>query len=105
MYQHLFLIIKYALLSSVLAVAAYAEGKPNKLKLREYLTQIQNGDPTVEAARFRWEASEDAVPAAGTLPDPNVRYGYFLANVETRVGNPGRRTRPTHPHMPLPETL
>ena len=86
MFKYFFLMIRFALLAGILPVTVYAQGEADVLKLSDYLNQIQTGDPTVEASRFRWEASKAVIPAAGALPDPNVRYGYFLANVETRVG-------------------
>ena len=86
MSKYFFLIIRSALLASFLLAAAHAQGGPDALKLSEYLAQIQSADPTIQASRFHWEATREAIPAAGALPDPNVSYGYFISNVETRVG-------------------
>ena len=40
----------------------------------------------IEAAFYRWNAALENVPQVTTLPDPRLTYGYFLNEVETRVG-------------------
>ena len=34
----------------------------------------------------QWQAARQAIPQASALPDPTIRYGYFIQEVETRVG-------------------
>ena len=34
----------------------------------------------------QWQASRQDIPQASALPDPTIRYGYFIQEVETRVG-------------------
>ena len=43
-------------------------------------------DSWIAEARLHWEAIAARVPAAGTLPDPELTYGYFFEPIETRVG-------------------
>lgn len=42
--------------------------------------------PEVEAAYQRWRASAERIAQGGVLPDPRLKFGYFLEEVETRVG-------------------
>jgi len=42
--------------------------------------------PEVEAAYQRWRASAERLPQVGALPDPRLRFGYFLEEVQTRTG-------------------
>ncbi|MBD3162179.1 MAG: hypothetical protein GF346_07690 [Candidatus Eisenbacteria bacterium] len=41
---------------------------------------------SVEAARQDWRAALEEAPQAGALPDPVLSFGYFIEEVETRVG-------------------
>ena len=54
--------------------------------LEEFLNEIRLEDPTIEAARRRWQARAEQVPAVAVLPDPKLNYGYYPSKVETRVG-------------------
>lgn len=54
--------------------------------LESYLRVALRSDPQSEAAFARWEASVLRVTRARRLPDPVIRFGYFLSSVETRVG-------------------
>ncbi|MCH8823413.1 MAG: TolC family protein [Planctomycetes bacterium] len=45
-----------------------------------------NNNAQIEAAFYRWNAALEKVPQVTTLPDPRLTYGYFLNEVETRVG-------------------
>jgi outer membrane protein TolC len=42
--------------------------------------------PAVEAAYQRWRAAAERGPQVGALPDPRLNVGFFLDEVETRVG-------------------
>ena len=71
--------------SAPLLLRAAADAPP-PLSLSQYLGQVLTHDAFIAAARLRWEAVEARVPAAGTLPDPELSYGYFFSPIETRVG-------------------
>ncbi|MGJ3243574.1 MAG: TolC family protein [Opitutales bacterium] len=64
---------------------ASAAGAPSS-DLARFLQKAVTQDAPINAARLRWEAARERVPAAGALPDPELAYGYFFSPVETRVG-------------------
>ncbi len=51
-----------------------------------YITDAVANSPTLESARQEWKAALERAGYAGSLPDPVLSYGYFLEEVETRVG-------------------
>ncbi len=59
---------------------------PTDTTLADYLRFALARNPEIEAARQEWKAALERVPQARTLPDPELGYGYFLQEVETRVG-------------------
>lgn len=42
--------------------------------------------PTVESAYQQWRAASERLPQVRSLPDPRMNIGFFLDEVETRVG-------------------
>ena len=52
----------------------------------DYLEYAALNNPGLEAAFLEWQAALEAADAAGTLPDPRFSYGFFIREVETRVG-------------------
>lgn len=52
----------------------------------DYVTYALLNNPGVEAAYQRWTAKAERVAQVGALPDPRVTFGYFIEEVETRVG-------------------
>ncbi|MBE0541073.1 MAG: TolC family protein [Verrucomicrobia bacterium] len=54
--------------------------------LKDYLAYAALNNPQLEAAFNRWKAALEMVSQARTLPDPRFNYGYFIQEVETRVG-------------------
>lgn len=54
--------------------------------LNDYLAYAALNNPGLEAAFNRWKAALEMVSQARTLPDPRFNYGYFIQEVETRVG-------------------
>lgn len=54
--------------------------------LSDCLQYALNNNAQIEAAFYRWNAALEKVPQVTTLPDPRLSYGYFLNEVETRVG-------------------
>lgn len=54
--------------------------------LDSYLSIALRSDPDSEAAFARWEASVLNITRSRRLPDPMIRFGYFLTSVETHVG-------------------
>jgi outer membrane protein TolC len=70
--------------------AAYSRANLPELKensgLNDYLAYAALNNPQLEAAFNRWKAVLEMVSQARTLPDPRFNYGYFIQEVETRVG-------------------
>ncbi|MHB8522024.1 MAG: TolC family protein [Limisphaerales bacterium] len=54
--------------------------------LNDYLAYAALNNPQLEAAFNRWKAALEMVSQARTLPGPRFNYGYFIQEVETRVG-------------------
>ena len=54
--------------------------------LSDYLAYAALNNPGLEAAFNRWKAALERVPQVRSLPDPRFNYGYFIREVETRVG-------------------
>lgn len=57
-----------------------------KSNLSDYLAYAALNNPGLEAAFNRWKAALEKVPQVRSLPDPKFNYGYFIEEVETRVG-------------------
>jgi len=76
-----------------LAAAARARGSGTRrpeldedASLDDCLVYAALSNPGLEAAFQRFRAAIEKLPQARALPDPRLTYGYFLAEVETRVG-------------------
>ncbi len=54
--------------------------------LDDYLRYAALKNPGLEAAFQRWKAAVERMPQVRALPDPRFTYGYYIAEVETRVG-------------------
>ncbi len=53
--------------------------------------EVCEQNPSLKAARLKWEALQERPKIVGSLPDPMLSYGYFFDNVETRVGAQNQR--------------
>ncbi len=54
--------------------------------LPEYLQYAALHSAALRAAFEQWKAALEQIPQAKALPDPRFNYGYFIEEVETRVG-------------------
>ena len=54
--------------------------------LDEYLVQAAENNPGLKAKFAAYQAALEQVPQIGSLPDPQVMFGYFIRPMETRVG-------------------
>ena len=61
-------------------------------------------NPKIRAAKARWQATIEQYPQVTALPDPMFMYGYYVRNVETRVG-PQRHRLSFSQSFPYPGTL
>ena len=63
---------------------------PPDLPKAAALTDLQRyaalNNPGLEASFQHWKAAMERIAQARSLPDPRLEYGYFLEEVETRVG-------------------
>jgi outer membrane protein TolC len=57
-----------------------------KSGLPELLAYAALRSPGLEAAFLEWRAALERVPVAGALPDPRLAFGWYILEVETRVG-------------------
>ena len=74
------------------------------LELPSLIRVAVDRNPKVVAAKARWQATIEQYPQVTALPDPMFMYGYFLRNVETRVG-PQRHRVSFSQAFPYPGTL
>jgi outer membrane protein TolC len=54
--------------------------------LDEVLAYAAEESPALESAFYRWQAALEQSGYADSLPEPVVTFGWFIKNVETRVG-------------------
>lgn len=55
-------------------------------RLEDYLRYAVLENPGLKALFQEWKAAVERQPQVSALPDPRFTYGYYLAEVETRVG-------------------
>ena len=75
--------VKIVFLSFILLLSAKSFGQDD---LNNYLGIAAENNPGLKAKFSEYMAAMEKVPQVGTLPDPNVAFGYFIEPVETRVG-------------------
>jgi len=62
-------------------------GDTNDLqRLQDYLRYASLNNAELKAKFEEWKAAVEQVPQAKSLPDPKFTYGYFIEEVETKVG-------------------
>ncbi|MHC4308918.1 MAG: TolC family protein [Planctomycetota bacterium] len=67
--------------------ASQEKSEPNiPVSLQDYLRYAALNNAGLKAAFEQWKAAVEQVPQARTLPDPKFNYGYFIEEVETRIG-------------------
>jgi outer membrane protein TolC len=54
--------------------------------LEDYLAYAALNNPGLKSAFLKWKAALEKIPQVKSLPDPRFTYGYFIQEVETRVG-------------------
>ena len=48
----------------------------SRITLTSLITELDQANPEIKAARQRWEAAKAVVPQVQTLPDPKLQFGY-----------------------------
>lgn len=59
---------------------------PTKAQIDDYYRIALQNNPRIKAAYAKWQASVENIAVVKNLPDPRLSFGYFLENVETKVG-------------------
>ena len=74
----------------VLTACAGSSDRPadagSLVTLEDYLTFATLNNAGLKAAFEQWKIAVGHVTQAKSLPDPRFTYGYFIEEVETRVG-------------------
>lgn len=81
--------LKYIAIAVVIVLSPFCAGETEPASLRtlsEYLGFAAKHNAGLKAAFNEWKVAVEAVPQAKALPDPRFTYGYFIEEVETRVG-------------------
>ncbi|MHC4597034.1 MAG: TolC family protein, partial [Planctomycetota bacterium] len=79
------IIVSVAISGAVYSQQADAGTEP-PVTLPDYLRYAALNNAGLKAAFEQWKAAIEQVPQARSLPDPKFNYGYFINEVETRVG-------------------
>ncbi len=58
----------------------------NLVTLENYLLYASLNNANLKAMFEQWKATIEEIPQAKSLPDPKFTYGYYIREVETRVG-------------------
>ena len=54
--------------------------------MEDYISFALQSNPGLKAAFYKWKSELNRAKEVSSLPDPIFSYGYFIENVETRVG-------------------
>lgn len=57
-----------------------------KSNLEKYLVYASLNNPGLKSAFYNWQAARAREGFVSALPDPKLSYGYYIENVETKVG-------------------
>lgn len=63
--------------------------------LQDYLVYAALNNPGLKASFYSWKSKLEKIAVESSLPDPVFSYGYFIENVETRVGPQDHRFKLT----------
>ncbi|MHC4658088.1 MAG: TolC family protein [Planctomycetota bacterium] len=83
-------IFAMGLVMLVFMPSVWASQQPNDANnlqtLQGYLRYASLNNAELKAKFHEWKAAIEQIPQAKSLPDPKFTYGYFIEEVETRVG-------------------
>jgi cobalt-zinc-cadmium efflux system outer membrane protein len=82
----LYMIISLVFLSNSLQASQQPADSNSLIKLEDYLEFAALNNAGLESAFEQWKAAVEQVPQSKSLPDPKFTYGFFIKEVETRVG-------------------
>ncbi len=88
MHRQVILTIELIMFSVITSVqAAEQVSDTNDLQtLQDYLRYALLNNAELKSKFHEWKAEVEQIPQAKSLPDPKFTYGYFIKEVETRVG-------------------
>ena len=75
-----------------------------RVTLADLVEGVLEGNPSVEAARARWQAALEKYPQAVTLPDPMVRFQYYT-NISMNPQAPQRLDTMVTQAIPFPASI
>jgi len=85
--QIVFIVMVIALVLAYGVGASERSGDANDpVELKDYLAFAALHNAGLQVAFEQWKIAVEQVPQARSLPDPKFTYGYFIEEVETRVG-------------------
>jgi len=85
--QTVFIMMVIALVLAHVVGASELPGDANDpIELKDYLAFAAMNNAGLQVAFEQWKIAVEQVPQAKSLPDPKFTYGYFIEEVETRVG-------------------
>lgn len=76
---------KYSLIAALFLLFLGSSAKAQDV-LDGYLTEAAQNNPGLKGKFNAYLAALEKVPQVGSLPDPQISFGYFIRPVETRVG-------------------
>lgn len=75
--------IKYIIIIVISGLFLNSSGQDN---LNDYLQIASENNPELKAKFYQYRASLEKIAQAGSLPDPQISFAYFIEPVETRLG-------------------
>ncbi len=75
-----------SLAKEIQAVSTASINLDSTATLDDYLAYAALHSPSLKKAFYSWKAALEKTGYVGALPDPVFSFGYFIENVETRVG-------------------
>ena len=83
-------ILAFGVVAVVLASCAVASQRADDAnspgRLEDYLRDAALNNAALKASFQTWKATLESIPQAKALADPQFTYGYFIREVETRIG-------------------
>ncbi len=76
----------------------------SSISLGKLIAESYENNPDIQAARANWTQTVETYPQETALDDPMLNFGYYIENVETRVG-PQEYSLGISQKFPFPGTL
>ena len=95
----------FILLASILFFPQYASGQNSgQAVLDALIKEALENNPQVQRTYHKWKASEYKIKSVNSLPDPMMSFGYFVDEVQTKVG-PQKQKYGISQKIPFPGKL